>query len=62
MSELSCSYLTSNSVLDDFIIPADWVRLSLSMTRFFVPVSLLDLSLSIDVRCVCECEREGVRV
>ena len=40
-TEFSCSYLTSSSVLGDFIIPADWVRLSLGMTRFFVPVSLL---------------------
>ena len=40
-TELSCSYLTSSSVLGGFITPADWVRLSLGMTRFFVPVSLL---------------------
>ena len=33
-TEFSCSYLTSSSVLGDFIIPADWVRLSLGMTRF----------------------------
>ena len=43
-SELSCSYLTSSSVLGGLIIPADWVRLSLSMARFFVSVSLLCLS------------------
>ena len=40
-TERSCSYLTSSSVLGGFITPADWVRLSLGMTHFFVPVSLL---------------------
>ena len=34
-SELSCSHLTSSSVLGGLIISADWVRLSFSMTRFF---------------------------
>ena len=28
-------------MLGDFIIPADWARLGLGMTRFFVPVTLL---------------------
>ena len=47
-TELSCSYLTFSSVLGGFITPADWVRLSLGMSRFFVPVSLLKLSLGLN--------------
>ena len=39
-SELSCSYLTSISVLGGSIILADWVRFKFWYDTLFVPVSL----------------------